>query len=762
MKYTPLAVVLAALLPSLAYAQNTQFSDCRTLEAAGNNVGPDEALVDGMVCKVVKPKARSWVSSPASGKTAPTENLALLGIIEPETLRTKVKAEVKPTGVVQAPTPASGKTTPTQNRMALLGIIEPETLRSKLSAEANAAEKVATPKTGTEPEPETEPGENVTPQSARFAIKPAVSLGEIARAYQKNSQVQAAAAPEDIVEPKKPTIEAKLTAAPTTTTETSTTTLLPPGQKANGLTAAQAPKSEVRPEETPAAITPAPVTAIEPQPAAQTEVFRAPQTPAPAVKAEATLRAVVATPATAPEAQSGGKTEVFGSAAGVPPSQVREASPVAVPATTPAPAPVTAIEPQPAAQTEVFRAPQTPAPAVKAEATLRAVVATPATTPEAQSGGKTEVFGSAAGAPPSQVREASPVAVPATTPAPAPVTAIEPQPAAQTEVFRAPQTPAPAVKAEATLRAVVATPATAPEAQSGGKTEVFGWVAGVPPSQVRKAIPLVAPATTPEAQSDGKTGVFAWVAGAPPSQLPEASPLAVSAVEDVRTSELQKSISLGVFVAPETSSPELNRPPDVVSYGLALEDGFNDGQRAGCTKNVSLGSVDKERLFLAIPEWAANWYEKNQKRFPGMCFSDSPMLGAQNYLVVFYTSAPAVSGIDTLREISAAADMSPRSGVGTFTTNYGSTWHYTFDRTATTTVTTVLTDKVPHSLQSNVLYATAYSERGIPISQHWPTAAAKNGKETSVKHGKNRVAAPPEIRIMSDLLTQMAEDIAKL
>ncbi|PYU63491.1 MAG: hypothetical protein DMG56_09710 [Acidobacteria bacterium] len=601
MKYTPLAVVLAALLPSLAYAQNTQFSDCRTLEAAGNNVGPDEALVDGMVCKVVKPKARSWVSSPASGKTAPTENLALLGIIEPETLRTKVKAEVKPTGVVQAPTPASGKTTPTQNRMALLGIIEPETLRSKLSAEANAAEKVATPKTGTEPEPETEPGENVTPQSARFAIKPAVSLGEIARAYQKNSQVQAAAAPEDIVEPKKPTIEAKLTAAPTTTTETSTTTLLPPGQKANGLTAAQAPKSEVRPEETPAAITPAPVTAIEPQPAAQTEVFRAPQTPAPAVKAEATLRAVVATPA------------------------------------------------------------------------------------------------------------------------------------------------------------------TAPEAQSGGKTGVFGWVAGAPPSQLREASPLVAPATTPEAQSDGKTGVFGWwTAGAALSQLSEAHPVAVSAVEDVRTSEPQKSISLGVFIAPETSSPELNRPPDLVSYGMALEDGFKDGQRAGCTKNVSLGSVDKERLFLAIPEWAANWYEKNQKRFPGMCFSDSPMLGAQNYLVVFYTSAPAVSGIDTVREISAAADMSPRSGVGTFTTNYGSTWHYTFDRTATTTVTTVLTDKVPHSLQSNVLYATAYSERGIPISQHWPTAAAKNGKETSVKHGKNRVAALPEIRIMSDLLTQMAEDIAKL
>ena len=589
MKYTPLAVVLAALLPSLAYAQNTQFSDCRTLEVAGNNVGPDEALVDGMVCKVVKPKARSWVSSPASGKTAQTENgMALLGIIEPETLRSKVKVEVKPTGVVR--TPASGKTAQTENSMALLGIIEPETLRSKLSAEANAAEKVATPKTGTEPEPETELGENVTPQSARFEIKPAVSLGEIARAYQKNSQAQAAAAPD--VEPNKPTIEGKLTAAPTTTTapETSTTTLLQPGQKATGLTAAQAPTSEVTPEETPATIAPAPVTPIEPQPAAPTEAFRAPQTPVPAVKAEAALRVVVATPATA-----------------------------------------------------------------------------------------------------------------------------------------------------------------------------LGWAAGAPPSPVRKASPLVAPATTPEAQSDGKTGVFGWwTAGAALSQLSEAHPVAVSAVEDVRTSEPQKSISLGVFIAPETSSPELNRPPDLVSYGMALEDGFKDGQRAGCTKNVSLGSLDKERLFLAIPEWAANWYEKNQKRFPGMCFSDSPMLGAQNYLDVFYTSAPAVSGIDTLRETSAAAEISPTSGVGTFTTHYGSTWHYTFDRTATTTVTTVLTEKVPHSLQSNVLYATAYSEQGLPISQHWPTAEAKYGKATSVKQGKNRDAALPGIRIMSDLLNQMAEDIAKL
>ena len=568
MKYIPLAVVLSALIPSLVYAQNTQFSDCRTLEAAGNNVGPDEALVDGMVCKAVKPKASSPLSSSASGKTAEAENrLALLGIIEPETLRSKVKAEVTAPGVARTPTPASGKTPKAENSMALLGIIEPETLRSKLKAEPNAAEKGETPQTGTEPERLSEPGTNVAPpQSARFETKPAASLGEIARAYQKTSQAQAAAAPEDIAEPKKPPVEAILTAAPTTTLpETAPTAAPQPVQKANALTTAQAPTPEVQPEETPASITPASVTPPESQPAARTEVFAAPQTPAAAEKAETNLPAVAAAPVTSPEPPSDGKTEVFASAAGTPPSQLK----------------------------------------------------------------------------------------------------------------------------------------------------------------------------------------------------PEASPVVAPAAEEVAASEPQKTVSLGAFVEPQTSSPDMNRAREVVAYGSAQEDGFNDGQRAGCTKNVSLGSLDKERLFLAIPEWAANWYEKNQKRFPGMCFSDSPMSGAQNYLVVFCTSAPAVSGIDPLIKISASADMSQVSGVGTFTTSYGSTWHYTFDRTATTTVTTVLTEKVPHNLNSNVLYATAYSEQGISISQHWPTAITKNGKETSGKRGKKRDTSSPEIRMMSELLNEMAEDIAK-
>jgi hypothetical protein len=137
------------------------------------------------------------------------------------------------------------------------------------------------------------------------------------------------------------------------------------------------------------------------------------------------------------------------------------------------------------------------------------------------------------------------------------------------------------------------------------------------------------------------------------------------------------------------------------------------------------------------------------------------MLIRQNYLIVFYTSVPPVSGIDALTELSASADVSPVSGVGTFTTSYGSTWHYTDDRTVTTTVTTVSAEKVPRNLQSNVLYATAYSEQGIPISHRWPTASAQRSKETSVMPGKNRDASLPAIRMLTKLLDQIVEDIAK-
>lgn len=523
MKYLPLAAAVAALLPSLVHAQNPQFMDCRTLEAAGNYVGPDEALVNGLVCKVAKPKANAAVPAASAGKTTESERrMALLGVIEPAILRSKEKAETTPAA------PASGTTS------------EPQSRTNSTASEA--------------------------PQTPPFEMVHGGGLADVARAYRKNSQTRVAVTPEEnVLTPEKPRAE------------------------------------RMPPETLPAAA--APAKAI----------------PAPL--------------------QHDAKTEL----------------------------PVAAQAPR---------------------------------------------------------AEAKPEPVPAAMVSAAEIPA-RPQPAARTEAVSTPQTPR-AAKAGPLLPAVVATPAAASEPSSPPNTEVFG------------------PAQTPRGQ-----------------QQPEVSPAGAGAAEDAPAPEPQQAVKLGVFVAPQPSASELNSPPQPVSYGTADEDVFNEGQRISCTKNVSLGSLEKEKLILAIPEWAAKWYEKNQKRFPGMCFSDSPMAGAQNYLIVFYTSVPASTEITPLAKISATAETTPVSGMGTFTTSYGSTWHYTYERTVTTTVTTVMTEKVPHNLEPNVLYARAYSEQGIPIAQHWPPAGTKKSKEAAVKKGKNRDASLPEIRTMTELLSQMVEDIAK-
>src|SRR5215469_18742703 len=50
---------LCAALPALLYAQEPKLVNCRTLESAGNFVGPDEVIVNDMVCQKAKPGANT-------------------------------------------------------------------------------------------------------------------------------------------------------------------------------------------------------------------------------------------------------------------------------------------------------------------------------------------------------------------------------------------------------------------------------------------------------------------------------------------------------------------------------------------------------------------------------------------------------------------------------------------------------------------------------------------------------------------------------
>jgi len=65
----PYLLVFALLTPSLTFSQNQQMTNCHTPESAGNFVGSDETMVNGMVCKIVKtqPAQQQIVAQQSTG-----------------------------------------------------------------------------------------------------------------------------------------------------------------------------------------------------------------------------------------------------------------------------------------------------------------------------------------------------------------------------------------------------------------------------------------------------------------------------------------------------------------------------------------------------------------------------------------------------------------------------------------------------------------------------------------------------------------------
>jgi len=134
---------------------------------------------------------------------------------------------------------------------------------------------------------------------------------------------------------------------------------------------------------------------------------------------------------------------------------------------------------------------------------------------------------------------------------------------------------------------------------------------------------------------------------------------------------------------------------------------------------------------------------QESEKVPRNLFSRFPHAGARNYLVVFYLAVPQAEGTDSLTKVSAPGQATPGSGNGSFTTSYGFTWHYTYERTVTTTITSVSAEKAPHNHPSTLLCATAYSEQGIPVSEHSPHDCREAGQGNILQaRQKPRCGAP--------------------
>jgi hypothetical protein len=220
-----------------------------------------------------------------------------------------------------------------------------------------------------------------------------------------------------------------------------------------------------------------------------------------------------------------------------------------------------------------------------------------------------------------------------------------------------------------------------------------------------------------------------------------------------------RSVKVGDFAQPKDVAPD----PDM-EHRSAVDpsdvDGFQDRQRPECTKNITLGGLQGEKLVLGVPIWAAKWIQKNQSFMPQICFSETPMKTALNYLIVFSTPAGAVGSKGTANAV-LNTDKSSAARVGAFTTSFGSTWHYSYDRNVGTTVLTQDEADEPHGQPGQVLYATVYTENGVPVSQRWP-GQVKRERKLGEKNPKKLKAETEALeRVSSDLLSQLVEDIQK-
>ena len=171
----------------------------------------------------------------------------------------------------------------------------------------------------------------------------------------------------------------------------------------------------------------------------------------------------------------------------------------------------------------------------------------------------------------------------------------------------------------------------------------------------------------PAVQGPSPTEIPAPGRNTPPKEQVGASP-ASGATADAPTSKPELSLTVGSFAIPRPTSAD--PPPQPQAYPAEEDAAFKEGQVSTCVKNVSLGSMEKEKLFLAIPDWALNCYRRIRSGFLEVGFSDSLMPGARNYLIVFNTAAAHVAG-NELTKASAVGEATP--AVGSF---YDQLWLY--------------------------------------------------------------------------------------
>lgn len=171
-----------------------------------------------------------------------------------------------------------------------------------------------------------------------------------------------------------------------------------------------------------------------------------------------------------------------------------------------------------------------------------------------------------------------------------------------------------------------------------------------------------------------------------------------------------------------------------------------------CAKTISFAVAFGGSVYPAVPGFAEKWTSKNNNKFSGVCFSQSPNPGSANYLFVFANSSSAFQGIYPTVRTSTSTNVTPVSGSGIVTNNYGGMWSYTYNGTVTTTTTTSQQVDLPYIDQSNILFISCYRQDGTSCGVGWRTVTTRSGGDPYNTLGYNLGSALASIHMKQNLL----------
>ena len=215
------------------------------------------------------------------------------------------------------------------------------------------------------------------------------------------------------------------------------------------------------------------------------------------------------------------------------------------------------------------------------------------------------------------------------------------------------------------------------------------------------------------------------------------------ALKELKAASVPDGLILAMVQVPVASEesgtvePKAESSEPLVQQSPASPDAVYGAQT--CSKVISFALADSSGVhpFMGTGNWIENWIRKNNKKYSDVCFSQSPMGGRTNYLVVLSQSASFFSGFDPVVKTDTSTSTSPVSGTGTVTNNYGGMWNYTYNGTVTNTTTTTTHENVPYTINSNTLFANAYEDNGVLISRRYHVYSTKSGGDSANSLGYN-------------------------